>query len=113
MAGGTGLVLDERMLAHDPGRGHPERPDRLRVLRHHLGDASSLVHIGARAASEDELALVHAPALVELVAATAGRPCVVLDPDTRTSPGSWEAARLPAGGLIAPCDPALAREVRN
>ena len=32
MAGGTGIVLDERMLAHDPGPGHPERPDRLRVL---------------------------------------------------------------------------------
>jgi acetoin utilization deacetylase AcuC-like enzyme len=113
MAGGTGLVLDERMLAHDPGRGHPERPDRLRVLRHHLGDASALVRVGARPASEDELALVHAPSLVELIAATAGRPCVLLDPDTRTSPGSWEAARLAAGGLIDLCEAVLAGEVRN
>ncbi len=113
MAGGTGLVLDERMLAHDPGRGHPERPDRLRALRHHLGAAPSLVHIGARPASEDELLLVHTPSLVEQIAATAGRQCVVLDPDTRTSPGSWDAARLAAGGLIDLCEAVRAGQVQN
>ena len=113
MAGGTGLVLDERMLAHDPGRGHPERPDRLRALQHHLGTASSLVHVAARPASEEELVLVHAPSLVATIAATAGRSCVVLDPDTRTSPGSWDAARLAAGGLIDLCDAVLAGQVRN
>src|SRR5262245_7674811 len=113
MAGGTGVVLDERMLAHDPGPGHPERPDRLRILQHHLGDASGLVHIGARPATEDEIVLVHDPALVERVAATAGRPCVIFDPDTRTSPGSWEAARLAAGGLLQLCEAVLAGEVDN
>src|SRR5262249_12918337 len=113
MAGGTGLVLDERMLAHDPGRGHPERPARLRALQHHLGTASSLVHIAARPASEEELLLVHTPSLVAEIAATAGRQCVVLDPDTRTSPGSWEAARLAAGGLIELCEAVLAGQVHN
>jgi acetoin utilization deacetylase AcuC-like enzyme len=113
MAGGTGVVLDERMLAHDPGHGHPERPDRLRVLQQHLRGAPDLVHLGARPASEDELALVHAPALVERIAATAGRPCVVFDPDTRTSPGSWDAARLAAGGLIDLCEAVLAGQVTN
>ena len=113
MAGGTGLVLDERMLAHDPGRGHPERPDRLRALQHHLGTASSLVHVAARPAAEEELVLVHAPSLVATIAATAGRSCVMLDPDTRTSPGSWDAARLAAGGLIDLCDAVLALQVRN
>src|SRR5262245_21890035 len=104
MAGGTGIVLDERMLAHDPGRGHPERPDRLRVLCDTLGDRSGLVHIGAPPASEDELALVHHSALIEQVAASAGRPCTIFDPDTRTSAGSWEAARIAAGGLIDLCE---------
>jgi acetoin utilization deacetylase AcuC-like enzyme len=110
---GTGIVLDERMLAHDPGHGHPERPERLRVLHHHLGDAPGLIRIGARPASADEIALVHAPALVERVAATAGLPCVIFDPDTRTSPGSWEAARVAAGGLVELCDAVLADEVTN
>ena len=113
MAGGTGIVLDERMLAHDPGRGHPERPDRLRVLRDRLRTVPGLVHVGARPASEDELALVHDPALVEQVAATAGRACTILDPDTRTSPGSWEAARVAAGGLIDLCDAVRAGAVDN
>jgi acetoin utilization deacetylase AcuC-like enzyme len=113
MAGGTGIVLDERMLAHDPGRGHPERPDRLRVLQEHLRDARALAHLAARPATEEELTLVHAPALVDRVAATAGRPCVVFDPDTRTSAGSWEAACLAAGGLIDLCEAVLAGEVAN
>ena len=113
MAGGTGIVLDERMLAHDPGRGHPERPDRLRVLRDRLRTVPGLVHVGARPASEDELALVHDPALIEQVAATAGRACTILDPDTRTSPGSWEAARVAAGGLIDLCDAVRAGAVDN
>jgi acetoin utilization deacetylase AcuC-like enzyme len=113
MAGGTGIVLDERMLAHDPGPGHPERPDRLRVLHHHLGDARGLVHLGARLATPDEIALVHTPGLVDQVAATAGRPCVIFDPDTRTSAGSWQAACLAAGGLLELCDAVLAGQVDN
>src|SRR5262245_4359693 len=112
MAGGTAVVLDERMLAHEPGRGHPERPDRLRVLLEHLGDASSLVHLGARAASEEEIARVHSPDHVAHAAATAGRR-VVLDPDTVTSPGSYEAARLAAGSLLVACEAVLAGEITN
>jgi acetoin utilization deacetylase AcuC-like enzyme len=113
MAGGTGVALDARMLAHDPGRGHPERPDRLRVLLDHLGDARDLAQLGTRPATEDEIALVHTPALVERTAATAGRARVVLDPDTATSAGSYEAARLAAGALLTTCEAILAREVEN
>lgn len=113
MAGGTAIMLDERMLAHDPGHGHPERPDRLRVLQHRLAGVPGVVRMCARPASEDEIALVHTPALVERIAATAGRPCVILDPDTRTSPGSWEAARLAAGGLLDLCEAVLAGDVAN
>jgi acetoin utilization deacetylase AcuC-like enzyme len=113
MAGGTGLVLDDRMLAHDPGAGHPERPDRLRVLHHRFADAPGLVRLAPRAATEEELALIHTPALIERVAATAGRPAVIFDPDTRTSAQSWEAARLAAGGLLELCDAVLAGAVDN
>jgi acetoin utilization deacetylase AcuC-like enzyme len=113
MAGGTAVVLDRRMLAHDPGFGHPERPDRLRVLLDHLGDAAGLVHLGARPASEDEIAIVHTPNHIEHAAATAGRARIALDPDTVTSPGSYEAARLAAGSLLVVCEAVLAGEVTN
>jgi acetoin utilization deacetylase AcuC-like enzyme len=113
MAGGTGIMLDDRMLAHDPGRGHPERPDRLRVLNDRWRDAKDLTHVAARPASEDELARVHDPEHVEHVAATAGRARVVFDADTATSAHSWEAARLAAGGLVELCDAVLAGAVDN
>jgi acetoin utilization deacetylase AcuC-like enzyme len=113
MAGRTGVVLDARMLAHDPGRGHPERPDRLRVLLDHLAGSRGVTHLGPRFADEDEIALVHAPSYIEHAAATAGRPRVVFDADTATSPGSYDAARLAAGALLTACEAVLAGEVTN
>lgn len=113
MAGGTGLVIDDRMLAHDPGRGHPERPDRLRVLHDHLRGAHGLVHLGARLASEDEIAQVHTAALVDQVAASAGHSHTMFDPDTHASARSWEAARLAAGGLLELCDAVVDGAVDN
>ncbi|HJQ82665.1 MAG TPA: histone deacetylase [Candidatus Binatia bacterium] len=113
MAGGTGVVLDRRMLAHDPGRGHPERADRLAVLFDHLDGARGIVPLGARLADEDELALVHPAEHVVRVAASATRPRTVFDPDTAASPGTWEAARIAAGSLLVVCDAVLAGEVRN
>jgi acetoin utilization deacetylase AcuC-like enzyme len=113
MAGGTAVVLDERMLAHDPGPGHPERSDRLRVLVDRFAGERGLVHLGARSATEDELALAHTSSLIELAEATARRGRVRLDPDTATSPQSYEAARLAAGSLLQLCEAILAGEVAN
>jgi acetoin utilization deacetylase AcuC-like enzyme len=113
MAGGTAVVLDARMLAHDPGAGHPERPARLRVLLDHLADARGLVALGARPATADEVALVHERAYVDRLATTAERPRVALDPDTATSPRSYEAALLATGSLLTLCDAVLAGEVAN
>src|SRR5437763_4238713 len=113
MTGGTAVVSDARMLAHDPGRSHPERADRLRVLLDHLEDAPGLVRLHPRLATEDELALVHTRAHIERVARTAGRPRVVFDPDTSASADSYEAARLAAGSLLVGCEAILAGEVAN
>jgi len=101
------------MCAHDPGRGHPERPERLGVLLDHLEGAHELVRLGPRLATEDEIARVHTADLIELAAATAGRPRVVLDADTATSAASYEAARLAAGALLTCCEAVLAGEVDN
>src|SRR5262245_65865662 len=113
MAGGTGLCLDARMLGHEPGAGHPERPERLRVLLDRFDGTPAARRIAAREASPDELALAHAQSMIEQIAETAGRRYVRLDPDTATSPASYEAARLATGGLLATCEAVLAGGVAN
>lgn len=113
MAGGTGIAMDARMLAHDAGAGHPERPERLRALLDHLERVPGLQRLGARMATEDELALVHDPRVVEFMAATASRDRTVIDPDTATSAGTWDAARLAAGSLLTTCEAVLDGQVDN
>ena len=52
MAGGTAIVLDERMLAHDPGAGHPERAGSpARAARPAARTRRGLVRVGARPAA--------------------------------------------------------------
>src|SRR5213594_1852949 len=113
MAGGTAVVSDARMLAHDPGRGHPERAERLKVLLDHLAGARDLVRLEPRAATDDELAEVHARRYVERVASTAGQARVVFDSDTIASAASAAAARLAAGSLLACCEAILGGEVQS
>jgi acetoin utilization deacetylase AcuC-like enzyme len=113
MAGGTAYVTDPRMLAHDPGAGHPERAERLRVVQARVAAEPGLVRLTARPASDEELVRVHDPSLVARVDASAGRTHVRFDPDTATSAGSSEAARLAAGGLVELCDAVLAGQVAN
>jgi acetoin utilization deacetylase AcuC-like enzyme len=113
MAGGTAYVTDPRMLAHDPGAGHPERPARLKVVQERVAAEPGLVALAPRAASDDELARVHAPELIALVDASRGRPRVRFDADTTTSAASSEAARLAAGSVLELCDAVLAGQVAN
>ncbi|NDY42229.1 histone deacetylase [Dissulfurirhabdus thermomarina] len=104
----TALVRDERFLGHDPGPGHPESPDRLRVIYRALDEAppaGECFVLPPREASPDQLAWNHSPEYVERIAraAAAGLPRS-LDPDTVVGPGSWEAAVLAVGGVFAAVD---------
>jgi acetoin utilization deacetylase AcuC-like enzyme len=102
------LVKDERYLEHNPGDGHPEGPARLRVI-HDLIDKefSGLPLILPRLATEDELALVHDPSYIQIVADTEGKSFSMLDSDTGLSARSYETARLAAGGLLQAVDALL------
>jgi acetoin utilization deacetylase AcuC-like enzyme len=99
------LIADDPMFAcHDPGPGHPERIARLDAVA--AGTAASgvvdaLVPLPARQATREELTRVHDASMLDAVAAgsAAGG---ALDPDTRVSPGSYDAAVAAAGaGLTA------------
>ncbi|HEY2825503.1 MAG TPA: histone deacetylase [Gemmatimonadales bacterium] len=97
-------------LAHDPGIGHPESPQRLRAILDALrnGQASvPLIWHEAAPATEAALERVHPAAYLErlrLLAAEGGGP---LDEDTFMSPASFEAARMGAGAAMQAADLAL------
>ena len=99
------IIKDDRYLEHNAGEGHPESPNRLRVI-HDLIDRefTSLPLIPPRLATEDELALIHDPFYIQTVARTEGMPFSQLDPDTGLSSRSYEIARLAAGGLLNAVD---------
>ena len=108
----TGVVIDPRYLQHDTGAGHPERPERIAVLLPAV-EAAGYTRIAARAASGDDLALVHDGAYVEEVAATAHQPWFAFDADTPTSPRSFDTAALAAGGFLALLDAVMSGQTQN
>jgi acetoin utilization deacetylase AcuC-like enzyme len=96
------LLTDDRMLAHDPGPGHPERPARLRAIMDALADLpDDLVRrVKPQAATRPQLERVHLAHYLDSIDAQRGR-SHAFDPDTRVSPGSVDAAYLAAGAAIA------------
>src|SRR5512134_910840 len=95
------IIKDDRYLDHDAGAGHPESPERLRVIHELIRmEFGGLPVIAPRLATEDEIALVHDPSYIRKVAETEGKAHSRLDPDTRLSARSYEVARLAVGGLL-------------
>ena len=95
------LFTDERMLAHEPGPGHPERPDRLRAIKAELAKrpVTGTRWLSPKPATRELVERVHAPSHVDAIAAVHGR-TAALDEDTTVSPGSAEAAFLAAGAGV-------------
>jgi acetoin utilization deacetylase AcuC-like enzyme len=87
--------------AHTPPPGHPERPERADVFnavaKAFAGGGGAVE--SPRAATAAEITRVHTSDYLVLIGATAGRP-LMLDPDTFTSPRSYELALLAAGAAV-------------
>jgi acetoin utilization deacetylase AcuC-like enzyme len=113
--GRSAILIDREFLKHLPGRGHPERPDRLRVL---LDLAESLDPaifqlLPPRPASRAEIELCHDPDYVQLVESTASLSRYAFDGDTITNQESFNVARLATGGFLRLLDSVAARESSN
>jgi acetoin utilization deacetylase AcuC-like enzyme len=98
---------------HEPGESHAERPARLAAVtaalrEHHPG----LDWHEAPRATREQLARVHAPALLAQVLDSPVLESLRLDPDTVMSPGSAQAALRAAGAGIAAVDAVLGGETR-
>ena len=114
--GRTAIVKDKRYLRHYTGEYHPENHHRLEVIYEMLeedGMKGKFREIAPRAATREELEMVHTSRYVDQIAATYGRDHTMLDPDTHTSAESWEVAKLAVGGLLHLVDGVMKGEVQN
>ena len=111
----TGIIQDPIFLEHIKGFHHVESPQRLEVIYEALGDTfcGRLETIIPRPATRQELGYIHTADYIDRVASTAGKAYVSLDPDTQTSPKSYEAAIMAAGGLFALVDALMAGKIDN
>jgi acetoin utilization deacetylase AcuC-like enzyme len=106
------LIASPRFQEHNTPPGHPERPERADVFDAVVKDWRDRVStvVEPRAATREELLRVHSAEHVVRMSETNGR-AAMLDPDTFTSPESYEIALLAAGAVVQAVDHALdARE---
>jgi acetoin utilization deacetylase AcuC-like enzyme len=95
------LIHTDRFAAHETPPGHPERSERAEVLD---GVAARwrerrVEIVAPRAATREQLLRVHDADYVRRISETKGR-AIALDPDTYTSPDSYDVALLAAGAAI-------------
>jgi acetoin utilization deacetylase AcuC-like enzyme len=112
----TAVFMDNLFLEHRPGAGHPEAPERLTGLYQVLRRPELQGQFCFPAfppASREILALNHTQEHIARVAASAGKTFEMLDPDTATSPRSYEAACLAAGAGVEAIRQLVAGEIDN
>ena len=111
----VGYVYDPIYLKHDTG-GHVENAKRLEAIISHLeqtGLKQQLTHIKPRAATVEELALVHRKEYISHIQEAAQRGGGWLDADTVMSANSYQAALYAAGGLIRATEAIMDGEVSS
>ncbi|HZZ61216.1 MAG TPA: histone deacetylase family protein [Roseiarcus sp.] len=112
----TLLISHPACLAHDMGEGHPEQPDRLRVIERAFENEKfqMLARDTAPPAEISAVARVHPRDYIEaLRAAGPTQGYTVIDQDTSMSPGTFEAALRSAGGAILAVDEVMTRKAGN
>jgi acetoin utilization deacetylase AcuC-like enzyme len=111
----VGVVKDKIFLEHVTDQFHPECPQRLYYIYDMVEKLpqEGLVYVSPRSASNDEICLIHDARYCTTVAQTAGRSYTRLDPDTSTSPMSYQAACMAVGGLLNLADAMMKGEIDN
>jgi acetoin utilization deacetylase AcuC-like enzyme len=111
----TAVIADDRYADHRPGRSHPERPERIKVINDTVRALrrDSLRIMAPREATLEQIASCHDQRYIAEIARTAGLERYDFDPDTRTSPGSFRTALLSAGGVIVAIEAVLDGAANN
>ena len=103
-------------LEHLTPPGHPERPDRMRVIERALEaeNFQDLIREQAPLATVEQIAGAHPRAFVEHLLQLAPKEGLIrLDPDTTLSPGSLEAALRASGAACLAVDEVMTGAVDN
>jgi len=111
----TGIVKDRRFANHEMGPFHVESPRRIEVLNRMVEDEILFPYLPVepRPAIEEEIVRVHSSAYFKFLRGTSGNAPVTLDPDTSTSPGTFETALLAAGGGLKAVELIMEGRIRN
>jgi acetoin utilization deacetylase AcuC-like enzyme len=112
----TGIITHPFYLEHKTEIFHPESPARLQSIYSMLEEedfGAALVKVEPRFAKLEELLLVHDPHYVDRVLDSAEKTRVRFDPDTVTSPKTYKAAWMAAGGVMEAIRAVLTGEVSN
>ena len=103
----THLYTHDIFVEHLVPEGHPERPDRIRVLKETLAapDFDALVRFETQMGDEATFTYAHPEAYVEgMRKKTPKEGQVRIDPDTVMSPKTWDCVRHAVGGGLAAVD---------
>jgi len=95
------LISSDRYAEHQTPPGHPESPERADVMASvaEAWQAAGGEVVAPREATREQLARVHDADYLRRVSETRGR-ATALDPDTFTSPESYDVALLAAGAAV-------------
>lgn len=103
-------------VRHQTPAGHPERPDRIRVVERILEHErfQPLAREASPVATVETLALAHPESYIRSIEeASPTEGLLQIDADTAMSPGTLEAARRAAGGAVLAVDEVMTKKVAN
>jgi acetoin utilization deacetylase AcuC-like enzyme len=112
----TILYTHPDCILHNPGPGHPERPERLKAVLAALDhpDFAALDRREAPPATLEQIDRIHDAGFAQaLLGKVPPSGMVRLDPDTAISPGSGNAALRAAGAVVAAVDAVVKGEAAN
>lgn len=111
----SGIVVDRDYLKHEPGNGHPERPERIQVLLQLAQDldADQFRLLAPQPATRAEIESCHGADYVSLLESTSKVNQFALDGDTITCRDSFGVGLLAVGGFLRLLDSIGAGETPN
>lgn len=110
----TALLFDDLFMHHRTEHGHPERPERLAVIRKALDPLEDLVILPSRKADFDEIALCHDSRYVEsILKRIESGETELAGGDVSVCEQSGDVALHAVGGVIETVDAVLIGHVQN